>query len=74
MTTNLYTRLRRLLPDPPLQVGAVISLADGIVTIELPGGARVQARGAGTVGAKVFFRNGVIEGDAPNLDIVTAEI
>lgn len=74
MSTNLYARFRRLLPNPPLMVGEVISLAGGIATIQLPGGAVVQARGTGTVGNKVFFRDGKIEGDAPNLAVVTIEI
>ena len=50
------------------------SLADVMVrrthlSIELPDGAVVQARGSGTVGGNVFFRDGVIEGGAPSLPV-----
>ncbi|MBB4845037.1 hypothetical protein HNP55_003583 [Paucibacter oligotrophus] len=65
--SNLFAAFRRLLPNPALQVGKVIAIVDGVATLELPGGGRVQARGTGTVGGSVFFRDGVIEGDAPTL-------
>lgn len=67
--SNLYRALLSLLPGRPLQVGEVLSVAGGVATIELPDGAVVQARGSGTVGNNVFFRDGVIEGDAPSLPV-----
>ncbi|WP_390211430.1 hypothetical protein [Undibacterium danionis] len=42
--------------------------------IQLPGGAYITARGVSTVGNKVFVRDGVIEGVAPTLTVVTVEI
>lgn len=71
---NLYRALLGLLPDPSLQVGTVASVAGGVSSIILPGGGRVQAQGVATVGTKVFFRNGVIHGDAPNLPVEVIEI
>lgn len=71
---NVYKRFLALVPNPPLQVGDVLFFADGVATIQLPGGGIAQARGDTTVGARVFFRNGVIEGDAPTLPIEVVEI
>lgn len=74
MSTNAFTRLKELLAGPPLQVGTVVAVAGGVATIELPGGGRLQARGTATVDDHVFFRDGVIEGQAPDLTVVEIEI
>ncbi|MEN9317346.1 MAG: hypothetical protein RIS35_3739 [Pseudomonadota bacterium] len=71
---NPYRRLLGLLPQRPLQVGTVISVSGGVAIIELPGGGRDQARGAATVGQRVFFRDGAIEGAAPNLTFVEISV
>lgn len=67
---NLFKKFLDLIPDPPLLVGDVVAFADGVATIEEPGGGRSQARGTAAVGDRVFFRDGVIEGAAPALPIV----
>jgi hypothetical protein len=72
--TNIYRTFLNLLPARPLQVGTVLAIADGVATIELPGGGRLQARGAATGGQRVFVRDGVIEGAAPNLPIEVIEV
>lgn len=72
--SNAYAALRALFPDPSLEVGTVVSISSGTATIELPGGGRAQARGDTTVGARVFFRAGAIEGAAPSLPIVEVEV
>ena len=72
--TNIYRTFLNLLPARPLQVGTVLAIADGVATIELPGGGRLQARGAATDGQRVFVRDGVIEGAAPNLPIEVIEV
>ncbi|HEY0953971.1 MAG TPA: hypothetical protein VGE36_04390 [Roseateles sp.] len=72
--SNLYAEFRRLLPNQPLQVGQVVAVAGGVATIELPGGGRIQARGDATTGQTVFCRDGVIEGEAPDLPIVAITI
>ena len=74
MFKNPYTLLRDLLPEPALQVGTVQSASSGVATIQLPGGGMAQARGDATAGARVFFRNGLIEGSAPNLPVEIIEI
>lgn len=64
---NLYKEFLALIPDPALQVGTVQAISQGIVTLVMPGGALLKARGDATLGQRVFVRGGVIEGQAPNL-------
>lgn len=71
---NLYRAFLDLIPDPALQTGEVISIANNIALIELPGGGEIKARGEATVGQKVFVRGGVIEGQAPNLTVELIEV
>jgi hypothetical protein len=71
---NPYKRLLALIPNPPLQVGEVLTYADGVATIQVPGGGTAQARGTATVGDRVFFRDGLIEGPAPDLPVEVIEI
>lgn len=71
---NLFKALKALLPEAPLQVGDVLAVSDGTATIELPDGGAAQARGPAGVGDRVFFRDGVIVGDAPNLPVELIEI
>jgi len=72
--SNLYTLFKDLLPKYPLMVGTVASIDNGVATITIDGGGAMQARGDTTVGARVFFRDGVIEGPAPTLTLVAIEI
>lgn len=67
--SNPYKLLRDLMPTAPLLVGEVVSVAGDLALIELPGGNRVKARGSAFIGQKVFFRDEVIEGAAPNLPL-----
>lgn len=71
---NPYQLLRDLLPDPPLQVGTVSAFANGVATVVTPGGGLTTARGDATVGDRVFFRNDLIEGVAPNLPIELIDV
>jgi hypothetical protein len=71
---NPFALFRELLGAPRLQIGTVLGVADGTATIELPSGGQIQARGAASVGSKVFVRNGVIEGSAPNLPSYDIEV
>ena len=70
---NPYKVLLGLLPDAPLQVGTIVSAANGVATVQLPGGGLLQARGAITTG-QVFVRDGVIEGTAPSLPVELIEV
>jgi hypothetical protein len=80
MSSNLFARLRDLLPEAPLLVGTVLSVGtDGSSQVTLatelaqtqvaPGlarGATIRARGdSWPPGTRVFVRNGVIETKAP---------
>lgn len=74
MSYNPYKRLLGLLPTRPLLVGTVLSVTGGVARIQEPGGGIGTARGEATVGERVYFRDGVIEGPAPNLTFVSAEV
>ena len=71
---NPYKLLRDLLPSAPLQVGVVLSVSNGVATVQSPGGGRSTARGEATSGQRVFFRDDVIEGPAPNLPVEIIEV
>ena len=71
---NLYEQFRRLVPDPPLQAGTVVDVGSGVVTVALPGGGLIRARGDAAVGQKVFVRDDAIEGVAPSLTLEIIEI
>ena len=67
--TNPFALFRDLLREPRLQIGEVLSVADGTATVELAGGGNIHARGVANVGDQVFVRDGVIEGPAPDLTV-----
>lgn len=72
--SNLYAQFLKLLPDPPLLVGLVVQVLDGGCMIRLPTGEVLRARGVAALGQSVFFRDGTIEGNAPNLTVFQIEI
>ncbi len=74
MLRNPYREFLELLPVRTLQVGTVLDATGSVVTVELPGGGRLQARGQASVGDRVFVRDGLVEGAAPNLPYVSAEV
>ena len=74
MSENLFTRFKQLLPGAPLLVGEALSQSGGVAVVLLPGGARIEARGAVTVGLHYFVRAGAIEGEAPALPSGTVEV
>jgi hypothetical protein len=71
---NLYQQFRRLIPEPPLQAGTVIEIGSGVVTVQLPGGGRIKARGIAAIGQNVFVRDDTVEGIAPTLTLELIEI
>ena len=71
---NLYEQFRQLIPEPPLQAGTVIDIGSGVVTVALPGGGLIRARGNAAVGQKVFVRDDAVEGIAPSLTLEIIEI
>ena len=71
---NLYEQFRQLIPDPLLLAGTVVGVGSGVVTVALPGGGLIRARGSAAIGQKVFVRDDVIEGGAPSLALEIIEI
>ena len=71
---NVYEQFLQLLPDAPLQVGTVIDVGVGVVSVQLPGGGTTRARGSVAIGERVFVRDGVLEAVAPNLALEIIEI
>lgn len=72
---NPYKRLVELLPQYPRLIGTVIAVDGADVLLEQLGGGQQRAVGEGlSVGDKVFFRNGAVEGPAPNLPEVEIEL
>lgn len=72
--SNLFAQFKALIPQSPLLVGEVVATGTNTVTIELPGGDLINARGQGTVGAKVFVRDGVVESQAPSLPVELIDV
>lgn len=64
---NPYKQLIRILPKQTIETGEIVAVVDDGVLVDLPTGARIKARGSGTVGDVVYVRDGAIEGDAPIL-------
>jgi len=71
---NLLQQFKSLFPDSPLLVGDVASISSNILTIDLPDGSQITARGVATVGQRVFARGGMVEGLAPTLGYVEVDI
>lgn len=78
MSTNLYKRLLSLLPDAPVQTGAVTAVyADGTALVTLDGGGgvlRVRNPLLQPVTAKVYVKDAEITGVAPTLPYVLIEV
>ena len=74
MSFNLYSSLRSLFFSDRVQVGTVTAVDSGRVTVILPDGSIQTVRGAGSIGARVYIRGGVIEGPAPSLPVVSIDI
>ena len=71
---NVYEQFRQLMPDAPLQVGTVIEVGIGVITVQFPGGGVTRARGSAALGQKVFVRDAVLEAIAPDLTLEIIEI
>lgn len=72
--TNPFARWQALQPKRLRQVGEVVAIDGDVATVELPSGARVQTVGQAAVSDRVYIRDGAIEGAAPVLTYVTAEV
>lgn len=74
MSSNPYSRFLALLPPKPLMVGMVSAVDGSVATVTLDGGGMLQARGQAVEGDRVFVRDGLIEGEAPALTYISAEV
>lgn len=74
MSFNFYSRLRNLFPEARLQVGTVSAVGADSVSVTLPDGSMLRARGSASVGETVYVRDGIVEGSAPDLPIIEIEI
>ena len=64
---NVFKQFERWLPSRPLEIGTVVQVDAGGAIVELIGSGRLRARGAATLGQRVFVRDSTIEGEAPML-------
>lgn len=71
---NFYRIFRDLIPEPPLLVGVVTVAGSEVCQVTLIDGGILTARGDATLGARVFVRDGVIEGAAPTLPVELIEV
>ena len=71
---NIFKEFADIFPPAPLQAGTVTDTDGAVATVTLPGGGVLRARGAATLGQRVFVRDGLIEGEAPSLPIEVIEI
>ena len=90
MSTNLFQRLRNLLPAPSVLIGTVVSVdsTSGYSTVQFPGaatqtayaanveiGSLARVRGTGVEpGKRAFVRAGVIESQAPDGDVIEVAV
>ena len=77
MARNLYSAFLELQPAKLRQIATVTAIDGDIAQLVLPGGGVLTALGVGqrVIGAEVFVRDGVIEGDAPaDMPLVQFEI
>lgn len=72
--SNAFADLIAVLPQERRHVGQVIDVANGVATIELPGGGILRARGTAAVGNYVFVRGGSIESVTQAYAVVPIEI
>lgn len=71
---NPYRVFKDLLPESPLLIGTVASSSGDVHVVTLIDGGMLTVRGEGTLGQRVFIRDGVIEGTAPSLTAEVIEI
>jgi len=71
---NLLTQLREVIGTPRLEVATVLAVDGSAITVQLSGGGIQSVRGFATLGSKVYVRDGVVEGDAPDLTVYPIDI
>lgn len=76
MTYNLYRTFRGVVNSAPVMAGIVIAADAGgtQVKVELPDGGILVAIGSEMLGQRVYVRDGIVQGIAPDLGIVEITI
>ena len=78
MSTNLYKRLKALLPDEPVMTGQISAVfADGTALVALEGAAgqlRVRNPLGTANGVRVYVQGGAVTGPAPAMPYVLIEV
>ncbi|WP_057093044.1 hypothetical protein KV708_19695 [Comamonas thiooxydans] len=78
MSTNLYKRLKALLPDDPVMTGQISAVfADGTALVALEGAAgqlRVRNPLGKPNGSRVYVKGGEVTGSAPEMAYVLIEV
>ena len=77
MSRNPYSVFLDLVPPKRLLIATVTGIDGDVARLVLPGGGVLTARGVGqrAIGAEVYVRDGVIEGDASaDMPLVQVEI
>lgn len=71
---NMYKQFLALNPAEPLLIGTVVEALQVGCQVRLPSGVMIKVRGNADVGRMVFVRNVVIEGYAPDLQVIEIEV
>ena len=74
MNTNVFKRFTDLTGRSLRTVGTCVAADFGECVIQYPGGSRVTALGAGTVGLDYFVLDGRLDGEAPALTALVVEV
>ncbi|WKL16648.1 hypothetical protein QYQ99_03580 [Comamonas testosteroni] len=78
MSTNLYKRLKALLPDDPVMTGQISAVyADGTALVALEGAAgllRVRNPLGKANSSRVYVQGGEVTGAAPEMAYVLIEV
>ncbi len=69
-TNSQFSLFKKLVPIEPLQLVTLNTTTGKSSTVTTVEGTVLTVRGTGTLGAKYYIRNGVIESAAPNLPIL----
>lgn len=67
MSTNLFTRFKKLLQPQPQRIGTVLSVVGTALVVQELGGGTARVVGEGTVGQQVYFQGNTVVGPAPSL-------
>lgn len=74
MLHNPWRQFLDLIPTAPLLIGTVTGEQGSEWRVQLLSGETIRARGGAQINQRVFVRDGVIEGAAPDLPVVHLEV